>query len=118
TPLPVPAPAELYVRCLGGFSVSYQGRLVNLGTSRKGKLLFKYLAARAPGRRGSKELLAEVLWPDAPLDRALVSLQTAIHQLRRAMAASEKKLLGTPVIVYAEDHYGLNPALSIETDIE
>src|SRR4051794_5135017 len=69
-PLPVPAPADLYVRCLGGFSVSYQGRLVDLGTSRKGKLLFKYLAARAPGRRASKELLAEVLWPDAPLDHA------------------------------------------------
>ena len=113
-----PAVAELYVRCLGGFSVSYQGRLVDLGTSRKGKLLFKYLAVRAPGRRASKELLAEVLWPDAPLDRALVSLQTAVHQLRRAIGAVEGDLTRTPAIVYADDQYGLNPAISTETDIE
>jgi DNA-binding SARP family transcriptional activator len=113
-----PAVPELYVRCLGGFSVSYQGRTVDLGTSRKGRLLFKYLAARAPGRRASKELLAEVLWPDAPLDRALVSLQTGVHQLRRAMGAAEGDLARTPAIVYFDDQYGLNPAISTETDVE
>ena len=106
------------MRCLGGFSVSYQGRLVDLGTSRKGRLLFKYLAVRAPGRRASKELLAEVLWPEAPLDRALVNLQTAVHQLRRAMGAAEGDLTRTPAIVYADDHYGLNSAISTETDVE
>jgi DNA-binding SARP family transcriptional activator len=81
-------------------------------------LLFKYLVARAPGRRASKELLAELLWPDVPLDRALVSLQTAVHQLRRAMGRSEGDLVARPAIRYAEDHYSLNPELPTRTDVE
>ena len=95
-PLPAPAPAELYVRCLGGFSVSYQGRLVDLGTSREREAAVQVSGGESAWPVASKELLAEVLWPGAPLDRALVSLQTAVHQLRRAMGASEKDLLGTP----------------------
>ena len=120
--LPTPAARRptldgLEVRCLGGFKVRYRGRSVDLGTSRNGRLVFKYLVARAPARRASKEVLVELLWPETPLERGLASLQSAVHQLRRAMASSEPDLASRPAIVYADDHYGLNPLLELHSDV-
>jgi DNA-binding SARP family transcriptional activator len=108
----------LEIRCLGGFEVRYQGRRVDLGTSRNGRLVFKYLVARAPARRASKEVLAELFWPETPLERALASLQSAVHQVRRAMASSEAELVSRPAIVYADDNYGLNPLLELRSDVD
>lgn len=108
----------LEVRCLGGFAVHYAGRVVDLGTSRNGRLLFKYLVARAPGHRAPKELLAELFWPDTPLERALSCLQSAVHQLKRAMARSVPEFQATPAIVFVEDAYGLNPRLELHSDVE
>lgn len=108
----------LEVRCLGGFEVRYAGRAVDLGTSRNGRLLFKYLIARAPGHRAPKELLAELFWPDTPLERALSCLQSAVHQLKRAMARSAPELQTTPAIVFVDDAYGLNPRLELRSDVE
>jgi DNA-binding SARP family transcriptional activator len=111
-------PRILEVRCLGGFEVFYQGQPVDLGSSRNGRLIFKYLATRAPGHRAAKELLAELFWPDTPLDRALPSLQSAVHQLRRATRLSVPELGRRPAILFAGDHYALNPDLALRSDIE
>src|SRR5439155_5878987 len=111
-----PTVEGLEVRCLGGFEVHYRGRSVDLGTSRNGRLVFKYLVARAPSRRASKEVLADLFWPETPLERALASLQSAVHQVRRAMVGSQPDLASWPAIVYADDHYGLNPLLENHSD--
>jgi DNA-binding SARP family transcriptional activator len=119
TSIAEPASAcALEVHCLGGFEVLYQGRPVELGPSRNGRLIFKYLVARAPSRRASKELLAELFWPDTPIDRALASLHSAVHQLKRAMGAREPYLATHPAIVYSDDHYGINPHLELRCDVD
>lgn len=120
-PASVAEPASAYVlevRCLGGFEVQFQGRSVELGTSRNGRLIFKYLVARAPGRRASKELLAELFWPDTPVDRALASLHSAVHQLKRAMGVRDAYLAKHPAIVYSDDHYAINPRLELRCDVD
>jgi DNA-binding SARP family transcriptional activator len=108
----------LEVRCLGGFDVRYDGRRVDLGTSRNGRLVFKYLVARAPGKRASKELLAETFWPETPIERALASLQSAVHQVKRAMGQSVTQLFGSPAIVYVDEHYAINPELELRSDVD
>jgi DNA-binding SARP family transcriptional activator len=108
----------LEVRCLGGFEVRYQGRRIDLGTSRNGRLIFKYLAARAPSRRASKELLAEIFWPEVSVERGLASLQSAVHQVKRAMGQCDPELLMTPAIVYGDDHYAINPEFEVRCDVD
>lgn len=112
------AVTALQVRCLGAFEVRYQGHLIDLGTSHKGRLILKYLVARAPSRRASKELLAELFWADTPLDRSLSSLQAAVHQVRRAVERSDADLGSLPIIVFSSDHYALNQELKVRSDVE
>ena len=110
--------AGLEVRCLGGFEVRFGGRLLDLGSSRNGRRIFKYLLVRAPHRRASKEVLAELFWPETTAERAMPSLQSAVHQLRRAMGRSDPDLAIQPAIVYADGHYGMNPELWIRCDLD
>ena len=72
----------------------------------------------APAHRASKELLAELFWPDTPLDRALPCLQSAVHQLKRAMARAEPELAANPALVFADDQYGLSPRLALRSDLD
>ena len=111
------AVGRLEARCLGGFEVRFQGRLLDLGSSRNGRAIFKYLVTCAPGRRAAKELLAELFWPDSDLERALASLQSAVHQLRRAVARSAPEL-GDSLIIFRDDHYRLNPGLEVVCDVD
>lgn len=113
-----PGSPGLAVRCLGGFDARYRGHPLDLGSSRNGRLIFKYLAARAPGHRASKELLAELCWPDVPIERALASLQSAVHQLKRALHRSAPELAARPTIVYADDLYALPVDLELHSDVE
>ena len=115
---PHEAGARLEVRCLGGFDVRYRGRPLDLGSSRNGRAIFKYLAICAPGRRASKEVLAELFWPDVPLDRALASLQSAVHQLRRAVGRCAPELVDRPLIIFRADQYGLDPRLEVTSDVD
>jgi DNA-binding SARP family transcriptional activator len=114
----VPLAEGLRVRCLGTFEVSYGGRPVDLGTSRRGRLVFKYLVAVAPGRRAAKELLTDLLWPEADPGRALTSLQSALYQVRKAVARSEPRLAHSPIFLFVDDQYLLDPALQLGSDLD
>jgi DNA-binding SARP family transcriptional activator len=115
---PSTAATSLAVRCLGGFDIRLDGAPVDLGTSRNGRAIFKYLVACAVGRGASKELLAELFWPDTPLEQALPSLQSAVYQLRRASAGSVPALAATPLVVFADNRYSVNPAFAVDSDAD
>lgn len=117
SPLPLKAFDGLDIRCLGAFEVRLGGRRVDPGTSRNGRLVFKYLATQAT-KRASKEVLKELFWPDFDLERGLTNLQSAVSLLKRAMAQSHPGLAATPVIVYADDHYALNGGLELRCDVD
>ena len=110
--------AVLEVRTLGGFEVRYGGRSLDLGASRKGRQAFKFLVVAARNGSAPKERLAELLWPETPLERSLTSLQSALYQVRRAVARSEPGLAGYSLVVFKEDHYSLDPALELRSDLD
>src|SRR5439155_17034033 len=83
-----------------------------------GRLIFKYLVARAPGHRASKEVLADLFWPDVPMEQSLPSLHSALHQVRRATSKSVPSLGVTPVVVYADQVYSLNSRFGLRTDVD
>ena len=56
----------------------------------------------------------EAFWPEASPEASRNSLNVAMHELRQAFRIHT----GTPVIVYQEGVYGINPDLEIWLDVE
>jgi predicted ATPase/DNA-binding SARP family transcriptional activator len=76
------------IRLLGGFGVSVDGAEVDerAWRLRKARTLVKVLAL-APSRRLHRELVAELLWPEADASAAQNNLHQALHAARRALGA-------------------------------
>lgn len=78
--------ARLAIRCLGGFSVTLDGRTLSraaLGRSKAIELLALLVAASGRPRSGVQ--LAEALWPDASPPRARNRFHVTLSALRRAI---------------------------------
>jgi DNA-binding SARP family transcriptional activator len=119
---PSPEPAEnhlsLRVQTLGRFEVYCHGQPIPLCSSRKGRALFRYLATR-PERRAAKDVLLELFWPGEEAEKAGHKLHIAVSALRQALneAVEMGQKDGEPVL-FEDDHYLLNPALSIHLDAD
>ena len=82
---PDPAPAAVEVRVLGRFAITVGGRPVDLGGVRpRARSTLRLLAMRA-GDVVHRDVLAELLWPDAGPEAALRSLQVAVSSLRTVL---------------------------------
>jgi DNA-binding SARP family transcriptional activator len=78
-------PPELRVRCLGGFSLSIDGREVSFSDVRPRALaLLRFLALHVE-RDVHRERIVEALWPDSTLAAGTRSMHVAISSLRRAL---------------------------------
>jgi DNA-binding SARP family transcriptional activator len=73
----------LEINLLGGFSVTLDGRMIDI-PSQPARTLLAYLVLQA-GRPQSREVLAERFWPDATPANALGNLRHALWRLRRAL---------------------------------
>ena len=111
--LPTEAPSEnvevkaaplLRLRLLGSFDAHLRGQSIGRWPSRKARLLLAYLALER-GRLVPKDVLIDLFWPDAPLERGSNNLSIAIHQLRTAMTAVEPE--SGQAIVVRQGLYGL-----------
>jgi DNA-binding SARP family transcriptional activator len=79
---------EIDISLLGGFSVAIDGQLLHdHWRLRKAKTLVKLLAL-APGHRLHRDVVADVLWPDATPAAASNNLHQIVHNIRRMMGAS------------------------------
>ena len=77
--------AEIHISLLGGFSVEVAGRLVeDHWRLRKAKTLVKLLAL-APGHRLHRDVVVDLLWPDAEPPAASNNLHQLLHYIRRMM---------------------------------
>ncbi len=95
---------KLAVNLLGGFKiVCSEARTVNLAT-RKGRLLFAYLAL-SMGKPQPRARLTALLWSDRPDPQARASLRQELHVLRSNLAP-----LHAGAILTAEDSVALDPA--------
>lgn len=88
------------LRLLGGFTLSYAGRVVRVAPG--GRRLLALLALRGPGRRPR---LAALLWPDEPDHRAQANLRVAVWRLRRC---------AVPVVVAGAESLRLSPAVRVD----
>jgi len=117
--VPVRSPAEeaeLRIYCFGPFEVYYRGIRVPQRRCGKVAAVLKYLAAR-PRQPISRDVLLEVLWPEAAPDIANNRLKVAIYHLRQAFALAVSAE-NEPVILFQDGHYCFNPQLRVWTDVE
>ena len=110
------APVErtrVEVSLLGRFGVVVDGRRVERWTGGTGRLVLKYLVLRRD-RTLTRDVLADLFWPDAPPSVARNRLNVTLHGVRRDLRA----VSATPIVVHVDGAYRLNPdvAMTVDTD--
>jgi len=99
--------STLRIHLLGGFAL-YSGDdgALPLPPTRKARSLFAYLVTYCH-QPCSREMLAELFWPERPGDRALRSLSTALWQIRRILPSSDYLLTDAQTARFdpASDHW-------------
>ena len=102
--------AEVQISLLGGFSVTVDGEPIeNHWRLRKAKTLVKLLAL-APGHRLHRDVVADMLWPDAKPQRAVNNLHQILHAIRRTM--------GPTSIALGDDVVRLCPGGGLSVDVD
>jgi DNA-binding SARP family transcriptional activator len=107
-------PPSLLIYCFGLFRVYQDGQPVTEWPSSKGLAIFKYLITHHT-HPVAKELLMALFWPDAAPEAARNNLNVAIYGLRRAL---RKDRPDRSHILFQQDSYLLDPALTIWVDVE
>jgi predicted ATPase/DNA-binding SARP family transcriptional activator len=74
-------PASLQIFSLGGLKILHHGKAIPGLTSKPAQALLVYLAYQ--GQTVSRSALAELLWEDRPLERALANLRVTLLRLKR-----------------------------------
>lgn len=123
SPLPQPAveeqewySAELSISCFGHFAVRRHGQPLTLCTNRKAQAILRYLVATA-GHSASSDTLQALFWPEDTEETAQHKLHIAISNLRHALQQGESAAKQN-YILYKNRMYTLNPALSLQTDVD
>lgn len=100
------------VQTFGGFAVERQGVRFDRFRTRHAAALLAYLAAK-PDVRHSREVVAEVLWPDAEPIAARQRLSTALATLRRDLESN-----GAPVFDGGRDSIAIHPGMLTSDAVE
>ena len=104
----------LTVYCLGPFRVYLDDHLITNWSGGKGKVILKYLVTHRD-HPVAKEILMDLFWPEANPEAARNNLNVAIYALRQAFRAIRPEI---SCILFQDDHYLLNPAITIWVDFE
>jgi DNA-binding SARP family transcriptional activator len=113
---PAVRPDSWEVACLGKFSLRSYGREPPPCGSRRARSILKYLLGR-PGYAASSEALIECFWPLGDPAAGARSLQVAIHALRSSLRGFGPKG-SNETVLFGNNGYSLNPALSIVQDVD
>lgn len=105
----------LSVQCFGPFQSWLDGRPLELGRSRKGHSVFRFLVAHGGGPV-PREALMEWLWPGVPQPQARHRLNMAVYSLRQGLQRLAPFADG--VILCSDGAYILNPALRLDVDAD
>jgi DNA-binding SARP family transcriptional activator len=104
------------VTCLGPFRLRCGGRLPAPCSSRRGWGILQYLLVR-PGYAATRDVLIETFWPGGDPAAGAHSLQMAVHALRRALRGCGPGG-SDEAILYRDGQYRLNPALTVDMDVD
>jgi DNA-binding SARP family transcriptional activator len=114
--LGAPGAGDWEIMCLGRFCLRCAGSEVPPCSSRRGQSLLKYLLA-SPGFAASTESLVECFWPHMDSLSGARNLQVAVHTLRRSLHGCGPGG-SNETILFGNNRYLLNPALSIVQDVD
>lgn len=107
----------LYITCFGHFEVKRLDQPVILCQNRNGQTILHYLIAQ-PGYRATMDSLMGTLWPDNEPEVARHKVQVAVSALRRSLNNGYPCDPGGGYILCKNGVYQLNPATSINTDVD
>lgn len=107
----------LQVRCFGRFEVIRDGQPIERWRRGKAKTLLKYLLVRR--QPVPRDVLMDLLWPDADPQNALNGLRVALYALRQALGPLDDSADGTHDYVICDaGSYCLNPAAVLWVDAD
>ena len=107
----------LYFTCFGRFEVKRSGRAIALCRNRSGQAILRYLVSQ-PGYRASIDSLMGVFWPENPPEVARRKLQIAVSAVRSSLNNGYSSDAGRGYILCTNESYQLNPAVTIQTDVD
>lgn len=108
----------LEIRCLGGFELYRQGKLVTSEMfQRRGALTLLKILLIHGGRPVPRDVLAEYLWPEAGSQGAANRLHVLVHALRRVVEPSREGRHWV-FICSDGDRYYFNPEAPYLLDVE
>lgn len=108
----------LEVRCFGNFELAVRGRTVTPLMVRRRRVLtlLKILLAHG-GRPESRDVLTEMLWPEADPETKASQFYVLVHELRRLIEPPDRPS-GWTFICNTGDRYYFNPAAPARIDVE
>ncbi|HVC32369.1 MAG TPA: BTAD domain-containing putative transcriptional regulator [Chloroflexota bacterium] len=113
----VGAAPRLHVRCFGRFEVLRAGVPIEHWRRGKAKLLLKHLIARR--QPVPRDVLIDLLWPEADPQIAVNGLRVALHALRQALGEGERESRsGGEYIVFESGNYSVNPLAGLWVDAD
>ncbi|MDJ0962342.1 MAG: AAA family ATPase [Acidimicrobiia bacterium] len=104
---------RLSVRLLGPFEVAVDGETHDDFESDSARGLLAFLASE-PGRRWSRAVLAEMMWPDRPEGAATSNLRHTLSVLRTALGDRDTD---EPVIVADRNTVGFTTPIGVNVDL-
>jgi DNA-binding SARP family transcriptional activator len=110
-------PASLRAHCFGNFEIYLNWEKRDRWLSLKAKSLLKYLVIHR-NRPVHRDILMEILWPDCDPEAGGNNLKSAVYALRQMFSKGQTDKIDSPIIVFSEGHYYIDPKLEIWVDIE
>jgi DNA-binding SARP family transcriptional activator len=105
------------IRCFGRFTVARAGRPVEDWQRSKACTLLKYVVARR--QPVAREILLELLWPDADTRSAANSLRVALHTLRKTLRLGTRPgVRADGLVVLDGGNVRLNPDVPVWIDVD
>ncbi len=98
----------------GRFRVFTHGASINTWHGVKPQTVLRYLLAR-PGHQVPRDVLVDLLWPDADAEVGRRNLHQVIYSLRRALREASTDTTG--VIVHENDSYRLDERVDLWIDV-
>jgi DNA-binding SARP family transcriptional activator len=83
---------KLQIRLLGGFHVTFEGKILTGFFTPRLQLLFSYLTLHSDLPQ-SRQMLAFQFWPDSGESQARTNLRQLLHHLRSVLPADQNYLL-------------------------
>lgn len=96
---------------LGGFSLTFSGRPIHLSYD-KGRAILVLLALET-GRVFGRRELANLFWPDLPIDAARANLRLVLHDMRKAL--NHPSIVPSPLCI-DRDSVKLNSVACLTVD--